>query len=172
MRASIGPILFAGLTIALWLALGMPVRAFFEEAWIPAVAWILFGILASSPGALARSWGVDMPTYGTVALAFGAVVPAVGALLAAGMMLGARYLGTGSQSLGYWAISPLLGALFVVLLVLSIAPFAILSNRTLGARGADPLVDPRQRLRSHPPSSKSEAEFEAANHASSDETRD
>ena len=64
MILSIARILFVGCTLALWLALGMPSGAFFAEAWIPSVAWLILGALAVASGRLSRMLAVDEDTYG------------------------------------------------------------------------------------------------------------
>lgn len=171
MRAGIGTLVFFGLTFALWLALGMPDGAFFAEAWIPSAAWLLFGAMACAPGKVASIFGVDMATYGAVAFALGSIVPSVSALLAGGLLIVARYGGTGSDSVGRWTTHPMLGAFFVLMMVSSVAPMSLLARRTLGIVGTNPLLDSRDPMRSHPEAPKSRSELEAATTGESEERR-
>lgn len=162
MKLSVEPLIFLGLTVALWLALGLPGVAFFAEAWIATAAWLLFGVLATFPNLVARFFEIDRSTYGMVAIAFGSVVPAAAALLATAMLLVARYLGTGSDTFGRWSTHPILGAVFVILLIAALVPISLLARRTLGSAGIDPVIDPRAPMRSHPEAPKSRVEFQAS----------
>lgn len=172
MRTGIGPLVFFGLTSALWLALGMPEGAFFAEAWIPSAAWLLFGAMACAPGKAASIFDVDMATYGAVAFALGSLVPTVSALIAGGLLIVARYVGPGSESVGRWTTHPMLGAFFVLMMVASVAPMSLLARRNLGIVGTNPLIDSRDPMLSHPEAAKSRADFEAATRDDSEERRD
>lgn len=162
MILSIARILFIGCTLAIWLALGMPSGAFFAEAWIPSVAWLVFGALAVGSGRLSRVLGVDEDTYGMVALALGSIVPSLGALLAVVALFVARYIGVGDELGGLWATSSILGAVFVLLLMVTFVPLVLLQDRTIGARGTTPIVDNRGKMRSNSPAPHSTEEFQRA----------
>ncbi len=162
MILSIARILFVGCTLALWLALGMPSGAFFAEAWIPSVAWLILGALAVASGRLSRMLAVDEDTYGMVSLALGSIVPIIGALLAAVALFVARYIGVGDESSGSWATSPILGAFFVLLLMATFVPLVLFQDRTIGARGTTPIVDNRGTMQSNSPAPRSAEEFQRA----------
>ena len=135
MKPNIGTILFVGLSLALWLAAGMPGVGFLADAWIPVSAWLVLGAMATSASRVARAMGVDPAMYGPVALALGSIVSGGGAVLAAAMLLVAKHVGTGGDSVGRWATSPVLGAVFVVLIMTTLALYALLATRGGEPRG-------------------------------------
>lgn len=150
-----------GLTLALWLALLMPDRDFLSQVWMPVGAWIVFVIMASDPSLLARAFRVDDATYGPVAFIVGSAVPVVGAALAAAALLVARYGAEALPTVAEWASSPLLGAAFVLVLLLSITSIAVLGHRSIGAAGQRPIVDPRPTVISHPEPPRSASQLGA-----------
>ncbi len=167
MLLTVSRVIFVGGTLVLWLALSMPPVAFFLEAWIPAAAWLALGAMAVSPHRLARLLGVDDPTYGSIAAAVGALIPTTGALLAAAALFVARYVGTGESSIGNWATSPVLGAVFLLLIMLTLLPMLVMQNRTLGSQGTTPIDDGRGQMRSSAPAPKSAADFNSMAHDAS-----
>jgi len=161
MFLTVPRIVFVGGTLVLWLALSMPTGEFLARAWIPAVAWLVFGAMAVSPHRLSRTLGVDQPTYGILTVAIGSIVPGLGAILAAVALLVARYLGTGDGTVGNWSTGGLAGAVFILILMLSVIPIAIFREQTLGAAGTTPAGDSRGPMQSTPPPPRSAADFAA-----------
>lgn len=172
MKIRLGPLVFLGLTVALWLALRMPGIQFLLECWIPLAGWLVFGFMASCPASTAARLGVHGPTYGAVAATIGAVIPAAAAVLAALLLLCGRYLGTGADSIGNWATSPLLGAVFVLALLGTLVPLALMGDHNLGRLGTQPLADTRAPMSSHPPAPKSNAEFQSQSETVRDSSED
>jgi hypothetical protein len=159
MKHALSILVASFLTLALWLALAMPGASFLGLAWLPSAAWLIFISLASAPRVLSRLFRVDEPTYGPVAFALGAAVPGIGAAIAAVLLLVARYAGEGAVA---WACSPIVGALFVLLLLVTIVPIALMGHRSIGAAGANPIADPRPMMRSHPDALRTAADFDSA----------
>jgi hypothetical protein len=160
MFLTVPRIVFVGGTIVLWLALSMPSWSFFAQAWIPSVAWLVLGAMAVSPDRLSRALGVDQATYGILAVAIGSIIPGLGAALAAVALFLARYLGTDEGNVGQWTTGGLIGAIFVLILMLSIIPIAVFREQSLGATGTTAAADSRGPMRSTPPPPRSAADFE------------
>lgn len=150
MKLIPGMLVPAGLTLALWLALRMPGSDFLGQAWMPAAAWLLFIVLASAPSILARVFRIDAPTYGPLAFLVGGAIPAVGALVAAAALFVARYAAEATPDLAEWASSPILGALFVLILLGAATSVAVMGHRSIGAAGQLPVADHRPTMVSQP----------------------
>jgi hypothetical protein len=158
---SVSILVFLALTLALWLALGVPGFGFLSKAWIPAIGWVACLLFACFVRQLSRFLGVDPATYGPVAALFGAAVPAFGAIVAAAALVAIRYGDPADGSGSGWGSSPALGALFVILALASFLPLRLLGNETLGAVGERPLGEPRRPVSSHPDAPRTAAELDA-----------
>lgn len=147
MKLGFGAIVFVGFNLVLWLLLGAPGGDFIQAAWVPLLSWLVFlGMLCWSVAAF-RAFRVDMATYGPVVLTLGLFIPFLSLGLAAAALLVARYAGTDA---GQWAVSPQLGGVFVLLMLLSACGAYVFTNRSIGERGRRPIVDDRGTMQSHP----------------------
>jgi hypothetical protein len=160
----------AGLTLALWLALRMPGGDFLGQAWMPAAAWVVFIVLASTPSVLAHAFRVDGPTYGPLAFLVGSVIPAVGALVAAAALFVARYAAEAAPTLAEWASSPILGALFVLVMLGAATSMAVMAHRSIGAAGEMPVADRRPTMVSQPDPPRTAAHLLSGRGSPSDPT--
>jgi hypothetical protein len=152
-------LVFAGFSVALWLALSAPGLEFARRAWIPLVGWIALGLLTALPEWTSRRAGTHPETYGMVAVAWGSATSGLGALLAAAALLVARYSLFPDSRWERWATSPVLGALFVLCFLASFVPLMAMTNRDLGEAGTRPLAERREGVQSHEGPVKSAEEW-------------
>jgi len=150
MRYGRNLLIFGGLSLALWLALDAPGLEFARRAWVPLVGWLVLGLLAVSPRQTSSLAGVDPATYGMVAVAWSTTVLGLGALVAAGSLLVARWSERPGAGWERWATSPILGGVFVLVVLAAVVPMTAMTNRRLGAAGTTPQSEQRGDLRSHP----------------------
>lgn len=147
MKLGFGAVLFVGFNLALWLLLGAPGGDFMQSAWVPLLSWIVFLAMLCWSVTAFRAFRVDMATYGPVVLTLGLLIPFVSLGLAAAALLVARYAGSDA---GQWAVSPQLGAVFVLLMLFSACGAYVFTNRSIGERGRRPILDDRGTMQSHP----------------------
>jgi hypothetical protein len=152
-------LVFAGFSVALWLALSTPGPDFARHAWIPLAGWFALGLLTVLPEWTSRRAGTDPETYGMVAVAWGSATSGFGTLLAAAALLVARYSVVPDSRWERWATSPVLGALFVLIFLASFVPLMAMTNRDLGEAGTRPLAERRDGVLSHSDPVKSAEEW-------------